>query len=453
MAPLCSKIAMAALVMSSCTSEAFADKTAATPGMAKDTDSRSDPTKAGSASDFVRMGGDCDMGGDWLIMDDPSLQGTFYPVVDLPAQPGAFNITMNIRHGPQTVPGRVNGLDVTIDYGLNDTIGGSFASNCSMITWQDPKYGSTWCRAWLPGCTFVEPPYGKRFSFWSSLGSNMVLQRGPAKAAVYGVLVGNMTAEPSVNVTVQASDGSSYSVPAEIGTVQQPWSYPGLEWPWNYEGPFVSWKAVLQPAATGGNYTILAECSDCDGIAREFTRANITNVTFGDVWYCSGQSNMWLPVGNSFSRNDTWDAITQAGKYRNIRIMAGDSGAQEDGTFNPWMTALQAAQAGNPPAAPTLFDFGATCWYFAQRLADEMEAAGMPAIPLGFANTAVGGQRIEEYMDNSTISQCTERTGEDIPQWDGVLFGKLVLPFVDMVSCSWSVNRQPWPCSPCPQQQ
>ena len=34
---------------------------------------------------------------------------------------------------------------------------------------------------------------------------------------------------------------------------------------------------------------------------------------------------------------------------------------------------------------PPLFNFGAACWYFAQRLTDELEAAGAPALPIGAA--------------------------------------------------------------------
>jgi len=58
------------------------------------------------------------------------------------------------------------------------------------------------------------------------------------------------------------------------------------------------------------------------------------------------------------------------------------------------MTTAQAApegcvDAGNCP----LFDVGASCWYFAQGLAD----LGV-TIPIGIVDTAIGGQRIEEFM-------------------------------------------------------
>ena len=42
----------------------------------------------------------------------------------------------------------------------------------------------------------------------------------------------------------------------------------------------LTWKAVLRPAAAGGDYTITATCSGCTGNA---TTATLQHVTFGDM--------------------------------------------------------------------------------------------------------------------------------------------------------------------------
>lgn len=42
----------------------------------------------------------------------------------------------------------------------------------------------------------------------------------------------------------------------------------------------------------------------------------------GDVYLCTGQSNMWLPLGNTFTRNTSYDKV-QAGAYKNVRIFNG----------------------------------------------------------------------------------------------------------------------------------
>jgi len=104
---------------------------------------------------------------------------------------------------------------------------------------------------------------------------------------------------------------------------------------------------------------------------------------------------------------------------------------------NPWMDAYTAATTPSADQNCLLFQFGGTCWYTAQRLTDLWEANGDPIIPIGLADTAIGGQRIEEYMDNSTVTQCSQRAGENVPQWDGPLWFKMVVPFVDMTVSSF----------------
>ena len=58
----------------------------------------------------------------------------------------------------------------------------------------------------------------------------------------------------------------------------------------------------------------------------------------------AGQSNMWLPLLNSFSRNQTLANITAKTnpKYHNIRGKFGGSATSVSQTI-PWNTAYQAA--------------------------------------------------------------------------------------------------------------
>jgi len=205
-------------------------------------------------------------------------------------------------------------------------------------------------------------------------------------------------------------------------------------------GPYFGWKALLKPTAAGGNYSVFAECTGCTGTG-EYSNATISNVTFGDVWHCSGQSNMWLPLSSSFTINATIDSITstKAPKYRNIRMMAGNSGDGNSVKSNPWMTALQAASLlpvgnrGQPYRK--IVDFGATCWYFAQKISDELEADGKAVFPIGLTDTAIGGQRIEEYMVNDTSFYDCNADAPTTPgarDWNGHLFASMTTPFVDM---------------------
>ena len=139
-----------------------------------------------------------------------------------------------------------------------------------------------------------------------------------------------------------------------------------------------TWKVLLHPTAAGGDYTITAACTGCSA-EDTITSASIKHVTFGDMWYCTGQSNMWLPVQYSFSRNRTVAAIA-GGKYANIRGMFSPSATTP--TAGLWKTAAQAIQDGNE-TNPTysLFDMGATCWYFAQDLVERGVSTRRSVLP------------------------------------------------------------------------
>jgi len=397
----------------------------------------------------------CDIAGEWALRGrtTPSRTGTF-GATDLVNVPSVdFNVNFDIRHGSTGGNGTYVGafglrMEV-ISSGVTTYQTGVFSANCTAITWDDATSKSAtdgvWCLAWTVGCTSPPPPYGLTLGFLQTLGDNMVLQRAPAKAAVYGITGPQATVpkDASVVVTVTpTAGGSSYTVDAEMNTVHQapgdPFYVGCTECDTPYS-PYATWKAYLNPTAAGGDYTITANCTGCGGDPK-YWGASITNVTFGDVWHCSGQSNMWLPLGNTFHRNDTMDAILKEGKYANMRGMIGNSGNGNSIASNPWMTALGAAQAvtNSDNTVSGLMDFGAACWYFGQTITDlgveagNLTAEGAP-VPLGLVNTAIGGQRIEEYQVNDTVSSPVQCGGAS-SAWNGRLFARMVMPFVDMTT-------------------
>eukprot|EP00041_Stephanoeca_diplocostata_P003986 m.39872 g.39872 ORF g.39872 m.39872 type:complete len:692 (+) comp14765_c0_seq1:111-2186(+) len=255
------------------------------------------------------------------------------------------------------------------------------------------------------------PPPPNCFSFNSTQSHNMVLQRGPSCAAVYGIL-GNTSRLPTVNVTVKdkSSPSTEYTVTATISD----------------DGN--GWKAVLRPASGGGNFTITATCNGCTN----GSIAVLENVTFGDVWYCAGQSNMWLPMRHTFSRNETIDSI-RAGKYNNIRLMAGNS---QDSTTFPWRTALEAISDGNASVPSyALFNFSGACWYFGQKLTDLLEndmskgSTSNSVTPIGLISTAIGGSMIESWIPDDVRQQCTNTSNNTA---NGVLYDAKVVPYLGM---------------------
>eukprot|EP01083_Nonionella_stella_P200077 733099_1 len=90
------------------------------------------------------------------------------------------------------------------------------------------------------------------------------------------------------------------------------------------------WKVILPHTyPNGGNYSITVQCSNCQGNPRT---ATIYNITFGDVFFCAGQSNMKLELHFTFNKNYTFNNITQLSKYSNISLFANRPFAITDGT-------------------------------------------------------------------------------------------------------------------------
>lgn len=68
-------------------------------------------------------------------------------------------------------------------------------------------------------------------------------------------------------------------------------------------------------------------------------------------WFCSGQSNMWLPMNMDTSRNVTYDAVLR-GKYKNIRMFSMPHNNQPDVRL-PWSGYCQPAHGGAVACALT----------------------------------------------------------------------------------------------------
>ena len=108
--------------------------------------------------------------------------------------------------------------------------------------------------------------------------SNMVLQRGPAKAAVWGE-----AAAPGDEVTVTLSGGGSDAAVAAAGG---PWKATAAA-----NG---SWAVAMdpQPAGSGMNLTVSTKSGRSQVLS---------NIAFGDVVLCSGQSNMGFSANLEFN--------------------------------------------------------------------------------------------------------------------------------------------------------
>lgn len=154
-------------------------------------------------------------------------------------------------------------------------------------------------RLWLAVASAIAPPAEAALTFSAGLSDDAVLQRSTAAtgatattgatAATGAKVYGFTDPSAAVSVTVSGNDGTavSYKVPADVSARTGGGdSHPDTPPPPPHGG-FV-WVVALKPEAAGGKLSISAMINAVNGTA------TIERVTHGDVWFCSGQSNMAL---------------------------------------------------------------------------------------------------------------------------------------------------------------
>lgn len=148
------------------------------------------------------------------------------------------------------------------------------------------------------------------------------------------------------------------------------------------------WKTTIATPSAGGPYDIVIS----DG-----TPLTLTNILIGEVWLCSGQSNMEMPMKGFKSQPvaGSNEAIVRS-RNNHIRFI----------TIPRW-PATQPKENSKPAqwleAAPqTVADFSATAYYFAQVVE---QATG---VPVGLVHVSYGGSPAEAWMNATTLQPFTD---------------------------------------------
>lgn len=147
------------------------------------------------------------------------------------------------------------------------------------------------------------------------------------------------------------------------------------------------WIATLPATKAGGPYTM------------EITASNhllIHDILFGDVWFCSGQSNMVLPMERVKEKYP--DEIKSANypQIRNffISTVSDVRKVRDDLPSGKWIA-----------ADPTnVMSFGAASWFFAKQLYDKYR------VPIGIINSSVGGTPIQAWISEDGLKQIPQYT-------------------------------------------
>ncbi len=153
-----------------------------------------------------------------------------------------------------------------------------------------------------------------------------------------------------------------------------------------------NWSVMLPKLSTGGPHELVIAGKN---------QIRIQDILVGEVWICSGQSNMQWSVA---SANDP-DLERLSAKYPNIRMINyPQKGSQtpiwshEDRT---WMVCTPESVSG----------FSAVGYFFARQLNQTLD------IPIGMINNAWGGSACEAWVDRSVLKQAGGYE-ELLAKWD-----------------------------------
>jgi sialate O-acetylesterase len=145
-----------------------------------------------------------------------------------------------------------------------------------------------------------------------------------------------------------------------------------------------AWKVELPSVKSGENLELVVNGKN---------RVVIKDIIFGDIWVCSGQSNMEMALGPCLGAGDDIKAANLP-QIRRIKFNRTSSGSPEADASpsSPW-------QVCSPATAP---GFTAVGFYFAR------EVQLKTGVPIGIIDTNWGGTRIEPWVANDGLEKVAE---------------------------------------------
>ena len=143
------------------------------------------------------------------------------------------------------------------------------------------------------------------------------------------------------------------------------------------------WRIDLQPMSADGPYDLTIIGMDT---------IIFTNVMVGEVWVCSGQSNMEMAVRNI---NNSEEEIANAG-FPMIRLFQ----VNKTTSYQPVDTVNSDGWYECSPE--TIPDFSAAAYFFGRKLFKELN------IPIGLINSSFGGTPVESWISAKALKVIPE---------------------------------------------
>lgn len=142
-----------------------------------------------------------------------------------------------------------------------------------------------------------------------------------------------------------------------------------------------NWKIALKPHKAGGPFKMTIEGAN---------KLQINNILFGDVWLCSGQSNMELPIYRvkPLYEQEIKEANNKLIRYFAVPQRYNLKFIENDYVFGSWKEV-------NPE---NVMNFSAVVYFFGNELYKKYN------VPIGLINASLGGSPIQAWMSEEALA-------------------------------------------------
>lgn len=201
-----------------------------------------------------------------------------------------------------------------------------------------------------------------------------------AKVILPSVFNNNMVFQQKTNAAIWGKTD-----PGKMVQISTTWSHKSYSSKADQTG---NWKIWISTPSYGGPYDITIS----DG-----EKVSLTNVLIGEVWVCSGQSNMEMPLAGWGKINNYQKEIAEA-QYPNIRFLQ-----VEHNTNNTPLQDAKVAKGGWQLCMPeNVADFSSLAYFFAREIYKKK------GIPIGLIHTSWGGTIAEAWTSENTLKQMPD---------------------------------------------
>ena len=174
------------------------------------------------------------------------------------------------------------------------------------------------------------------------------------------------------------------------------------------------WKLQLSTPVAGGPHSITIKGS---------STIIINDVLIGEVWICSGQSNMQLPLKGGLDGNFIEGGLDAIVNSKNDRIRFFN--VKQNASLRPLDNVNGRWEKANPSTSGS---FSAVGYFFAHQIEKVLE------VPVGIIVTAWGASSAEAWTDSSTLNdlgfEFPEKMAKMKQQTPSVLYNTMIHPLI-----------------------